>query len=152
MGCLAATHQATDLAVQFAGDDAIRRVFASHRTTDDVDVTVEAFKARMDQVADPRASWADVCADFEGRDAVVLMTVHKSKSLEYHTVLFLSIDDSQWWSFGREQEDATATFFVGLSRAEQRTIFTYCAERADRAAVDALYQLLENAGVNERKF
>lgn len=148
----AATHKATDLAVQFVGDDAIRRVFASHRTTDAVDVTVEAFKARMGQIADPKASWAQVCADFEGRDAVALMTVHKSKGLEYHTVFFLSIDDRQWWSFQREKEAATATFFVGLSRAEQRTIFTYCVERGDRSAVEALYQLLENAGVNERQF
>jgi hypothetical protein len=147
-----ATQKATDLALQFVGEDAIRRVFASHRTRDAVDATVEAFKARMGQIPDPEPSWAQVCADFEGREAVALMTVHKSKGLEYHTVFFLSIDDRQWWSFHREQDASTATFFVGLSRAEQRTIFTYCAERGDRSAVDALYQLLENAGVNERQF
>ena len=147
-----AAHEATDRAIQFVGADAVRRGLASHRTAEAVDLVVEALNARMDQVADPEASWTQLCGEFEGRDAVALMTVHKSKGLEYHTVFFLSIDDRQWWSFQREQEAATATFFVGLSRAEQRTIFTYSAERGDRAAVDALYEMLETAGVNERQF
>lgn len=105
----------------------------------------------MDQVVRPDLSWSQICDEFEGRDAVTLMTVHKSKGLEYHTVFFLSIDDQQWWSFEREPEASTATFFVGLSRAEQRTIFTYCAQRGNRVSVEALYDLLEAAGVRERR-
>lgn len=146
-----AAHSAADMAIEFIGEDAVRRVFASHRTRDSVEVVLEAFKARMDQVADPDLTWTEVCDEFEGRDAVALMTVHKSKGLEYHTVFFLSIDDQQWWSFRREPEASTATFFVGLSRAEQRTIFTYCDERGDRAGVEVLYELLEAAGVAERQ-
>jgi hypothetical protein len=46
---------------------------------------------------------------------------------------------------------ATATFFVGLSCADQRTIFTYCDERGDRRWVDVLYRLLEAAGAPERE-
>jgi superfamily I DNA/RNA helicase len=147
----AAAHVATDLAMKFVGAGAVRRVFASHRTLDAVELVVEAFKIRMEQVANPDLSWTQVCDEFEGRDAVALMTVHKSKGLEYHTVFFLSIDDRQWWSFPQDPEASTATFFVGLSRAEQRTIFTYCAERGDREAVEALYGLLEAAGVAERE-
>lgn len=147
-----AAHEATEKVVEFIGTDAIRRVLTSHRTADAVDIVVEAIKARMDQVADSEASWRQVCEEFEGCDAVALMTVHKSKGLEYHTVFFLGIDDRQWWSLKREQKAATATFFVGLSRAEQRTIFTYCAERGDREAVEELYTLLDAAGVSERHF
>lgn len=145
-------HAAADMAMEFVGADAVRRVFASHRTVAAVDVVLGAFKARMDQVVRPGMAWTEVCDEFEGCDAVTLMTVHKSKGLEYHTVFFLSIDDQQWWSFRREPEASTATFFVGLSRAEQRTIFTYCAERGDRESVEALYDLLEAAGVAEREF
>jgi DNA helicase II / ATP-dependent DNA helicase PcrA len=78
-----------------------------------VERVVEALKARIDQVAEDDLSWTQVCDRFEGRDAVALMTVHKSKGLEYHTVFFLSIDDRQWWSFRREQASSTSTFFVG---------------------------------------
>lgn len=147
-----ATRRATDIALSFVGVDAVRRVFTSHRTRDAVELVVEAFKARMEQVANPELSWTQICDEFEGRDAVALMTVHKSKGLEYHTVFFLSIDDQQWWSYRREPEASTATFFVGLSRAEQRTIFTYCAERGNREGVEELYALLDAAGVEEIEF
>lgn len=144
-------HTAADMAMEFVGADAVRRVFPTHRTVEAVDVVLEAFKARMDQVVRPGMTWTQICDEFEGREAVTLMTVHKSKGLEYHTVFFLSIDDQQWWSFAREPEASTATFFVGLSRAEQRTIFTYCAERGTRESVEALYDLLRTAGVVERQ-
>ncbi len=78
-----------------------------------------------------------------------LMTIHKSKGLEYHTVIFLGLDDDQWWSFKNEPAEAVRTFFVGLSRAEQRTIFTYCSARGARRKIAALYGLLEQGDVVE---
>ncbi len=75
------------------------------------------------------------------------MTIHKSKGLEYHTVIFLGLDDDQWWSFSRDTTEAVRTFFVGLSRAEQRTIFTYCAARGGRQNIRSLYDFLAAAGV-----
>lgn len=140
-----------DFVMEFIDAEAVRRSFPTHRAVDAVELVVEAFKARMGQVAEQDLSWAEVCDEFEGRGAVPLMTVHKSKGLEYHTIFFLSIDDNQWWSFPNEREASTATFFVGLSRAEQRTIFTYCASRGDRESVDELYRLLATAGVTERR-
>jgi superfamily I DNA/RNA helicase len=140
-----------DLAMEFIDAEAVRRSFPTHRAADAVELVVEAFKARMAQVANEDLSWAEVCDELEGRGAVPLMTVHKSKGLEYHTVFFLSIDDNQWWSYRREPQASTSTFFVGLSRAEQRTIFTYCASRGDRESVVALYDLLSAAGVTERQ-
>lgn len=146
-----AAYDVIDYVVEFVDVDAVRRSFPTHRAVDAVQLVVDAFKARMAQVAHEELSWEEVCDEFEGRGAVPLMTVHKSKGLEYHTVFFLSIDDNQWWSFRREPEASTATFFVGLSRAEQRTVFTYCASRGDRESVDALYRLLATAGVAERQ-
>jgi len=147
-----ATTELTDMIMDFVGAHAVRRSFPTHRAADAVDVAVDAFKARMEQVANRRLTWTRVCDEFEGRDAVPLMTVHKSKGLQYQTVFFLSIDDNQWWSYRREREASTATFFVGLSRAEQRTIFTYCDVRGNRDSVAALYGLLEAAGVVEHEF
>lgn len=91
--------------------------------------------------------WLQVCDDFDGTEAVVLQTVHKSKGLEYHTVFFVGIDDEQWWSHKNEPISSVATFFVGLSRAAQQNIFTYCSERGARHDVADLYRLLEAAGV-----
>ena len=139
--------------MQFVDVAAVRRSFLSHRTGDAVTIAVDAFRIRMAQVlGGDTPTWAQVCDYFEGRDAVRLMTVHKSKGLEYHTVFFLCIDDNQWWSHRRERQESTSTFFVGLSRAEQRTIFTYCDRRAGRATIADLYLLLDEAGVPEHHF
>jgi superfamily I DNA/RNA helicase len=76
------------------------------------------------------------------------MTVHKSKGLEYDTIIFLGLDDNSWWSRQAGDVEGLSTFFVALSRAMQRAIFTYCEGRGRERVAD-LYQLLTDAGVPE---
>jgi superfamily I DNA/RNA helicase len=84
---------------------------------------------------------------YEGVDSLPLMTIHKSKGLEYHTVIFVGLDDGAWWSFSRDQVEATAGFFVAFTRAKQRVLFTYCPARGHRNTIATLYELLQRAGV-----
>jgi len=91
--------------------------------------------------------WSATLDAYEGVDAVPLMTLHKSKGLEYHTVVFVGLDDSAWWSYTSEPADATAGFFVAFTRAKQRVVFTYTAERGARTKIAPLYGLLAAAGV-----
>lgn len=79
------------------------------------------------------------------------MTIHKSKGLEYHTVMFVGLDDKAWWSFANDSLEATAGFFVAFSRARQRVVFSYCASRGDRKQIAPLYDLLKKAGVKVLK-
>ena len=41
-----------------------------------------------------------------------------------HTVFLLGLDDDRWWAYRHDADEATSAFFVGLSRAAQRLIFT----------------------------
>ena len=91
--------------------------------------------------------WRAALDAYEGANALSLMTLHKSKGLEYHTVIFVGLDDEAWWSYTLDPIDATAGFFVAFTRAKQRVIFTYSPERGQRATVAPLYELLEKAGV-----
>ena len=93
------------------------------------------------------ADWTATLNDYEGTHAVPLMTIHKSKGLEYHTVVFVGLDDGAWWSFANDQVEGTAGFFVAFSRAKQRVVFTYCASRGNRKKIATLYELLRLAGV-----
>lgn len=88
---------------------------------------------------------------YEGLHAVPLMTVHKSKGLEYHTVMFVGLDDGAWFNFRKQSAEETAGLFVAFSRAKQRVIFTYCAARGTRAQIAPLYDLLKQAGVQTIK-
>lgn len=94
-----------------------------------------------------KTAWTEALDDYEGIGALPLMTLHKSKGLEYHTVIFLGLDDSAWWSFKHDRADATAGFFVAFTRAKQRVVFTYSAERGARREIAPLYAMLQAAGV-----
>lgn len=91
--------------------------------------------------------WRAALDAYEGANALPLMTLHKSKGLEYHTVIFVGLDDDAWWSYIQDPVDATAGFFVAFTRAKQRVIFTYSPERGQRTKVAPLYELLDKAGV-----
>jgi superfamily I DNA/RNA helicase len=96
-------------------------------------------------------TWLEALDLYEGVHAVPLMTIHKSKGLEYHTVIFVGLDDSAWWSFDNDKSEATAGFFVAFTRAKQRVVFSYCASRGGRTKIAALYELLIKAGVTAIK-
>ena len=85
------------------------------------------------------------------------MTIHKSKGLEYHTVVFVGFEDSAFWNFRNKPTEESCTFFVAFSRAKNRVVFTFCEHRAKppevplerqhRATLGPPYVILEQAGV-----
>ena len=93
-----------------------------------------------------------------GSDIVPAMTVHKSKGLEFHTVVFLGLDDSQLWNFAKQSDEEKRGFFVALSRAITRVVFTFSDTRdgkygrsqQNRNQIKDLYSLLKTAGVETR--
>lgn len=70
--------------------------------------------------------------NYEGINQVKLMTIHKSKGLEFDTVFFVDFHDDSWWGLRQavqrnneeKQREEVNSFFVGLSRAEERLFFT----------------------------
>ena len=94
-------------------------------------------------------AWADALDAFEGTDCVPLMTVHKSKGLEFDTMVMIGLDDKTWRSYAPDNPEGLATFFVAVSRAKQRFVITHCSQRGSRAQVAPLFDLLRRAGVPE---
>lgn len=108
---------------------------------------IEAIALHLTASSAQGADWKAVLDIYEGVDAIPLMTIHKSKGLEYHTVMFVGLDDGAWWSFSGDHIEATAGFFVAFTRAKQRVVFTYCSRRGQRTKIATLYDLLDKAGV-----
>jgi superfamily I DNA/RNA helicase len=86
------------------------------------------------------------------------MTIHKSKGLEYDTVVFIGLEDGAFWSFKNQSEEDTCAFFVALSRAKRRVVFTFSETRNDhkgysrmqqKLSINSLYRMLEESGVVE---
>lgn len=90
-----------------------------------------------------------------GTNIVPAMTVHKSKGLEFDTVVFLGLEDSQLWNFAKQSDEEKRGFFVALSRAISRVVFTfsdvrdgkYGPRKQGRIAINDLYTMLQKAGV-----
>jgi superfamily I DNA/RNA helicase len=133
--------------IEFVGVDLLKAAFPAYRQGDWVERVSEAIALHLANSSHGQSSWADALEVYEGSQAVPLMTIHKSKGLEYHTVAFLGLDDRAWWSFARDQAEATAGFFVAFTRAKQRVLFTYCSSRGIRREIQPLYELLRRAGV-----
>lgn len=128
---------------------AIRAAFSAYMRNDLLEIMIEAFLLHLQQAATAASNWPDCIDRYVGTYDIPLMTVHKSKGLEYDTVFFVGLDDQSWWSHTPRNPEGIATFFVALSRAKQRAIFLFCEHRGARERVSDLYQMLTDAGVEE---
>ncbi|WP_313295056.1 ATP-dependent helicase [Pseudomonas sp.] len=131
----------------FLGRDYLASSYPGYANGDWLDKVVDSAAIHLFESSQHQVDWCSALDAYEGLFAVPLMTIHKSKGLEYHTVIFVGLDDGAWWSFSNDQIEATAGFFVAFTRAKQRVIFTYCAVRGTRNKIATLYQLLGKAGV-----
>lgn len=145
----AAAENLADRVLAFVDPRSLARTYVEYGTGETLAIAIEAFRIHLASCADGAAEWAACLNQFEGLDQLPLMTVHKSKGLEYDTILFVGLDDAMWWSHSAGNPEGIATFFVALSRAKQRAIFTFCRERGQRNRVADLYALLTAAGVPE---
>lgn len=104
--------------------------------------------------------WSSTIADFLGLYSVPIMTIHKSKGLEYDTVIFLGLEDDAFWSFRSQTHQDLCAFFVALSRAKTQCFFTFSKSREvlrfgdvqvrvqSNNNISSLYQLLYSAKVD----
>lgn len=97
--------------------------------------------------------WKDAIEGFEGINSIPIMTIHKSKGLEYSAVYFIGLEDSAFWNFKNQPEEDRCAFFVALSRAKQFIAFTYCEKRAGRKQhrddINEFFELLQKHGMAE---
>lgn len=133
--------------IDFIGRDRLIAVHPAYAQGGWLAKVIEAAASHLFASSTHSADWGAALDNYEGLHAIPLMTIHKSKGLEYHTVIFVGLDDGAWWSFAGDQIEATAGFFVAFTRAKQRVVFTYCSRRGQRRKIATLYELLSKAGV-----
>ena len=136
-----------DNILAFIGRDRLTAVHPAYGQGGWLDKVLDAAAAHLLASSVGSIDWLVALDAYEGVQVIPLMTIHKSKGLEYHSVIFVGLDDGAWWSFANDQIEATAGFFVAFTRAKQRVIFTYCAQRGARNKIVTLYSLLGKAGV-----
>ena len=91
-----------------------------------LDQLIEQVLQRASLLLQGGADPATALASFSGDSAVRIMSVHKSKGLEFDTVVILGLERETFWG---EISAERAAYFVGISRAKQRLWLTTCHNR-----------------------
>ena len=81
---------------------------------------------KIQELLEKESDLIKMLKSFLDDQAIRIMTIHKSKGLEFHSVIMLAVEKETFW----EKKDAErCAFFVGVSRAKQRLLITYSKER-----------------------
>lgn len=95
--------------------------------------------------------WNLAIENFCGDHSIPIMTIHKSKGLEYSAVYFVGLEDSAFWNFRKQPDEDRCTFFVALSRAKKSVTFTFCDRRSNswqkHNEINEFFDLLQQPGM-----
>ena len=115
---------------------------------------VEQFKRLVWIEYDETKDWIKAIDNFEGKNSIPIMTIHKSKGLEYDTIFFVGLEDSAFWNFKNQPDEDRCTFFVALSRAKRRIDFTFSSNRPTQFSsiqkhdcINEFYELFKDTGI-----
>lgn len=141
--------------IQFWGINRIKALFPTYRQGTYLDDVIESFQSYMwIELENTHLNWMLAIENFEGLHSVPIMTIHKSKGLEYETVYFVGLEDSAFWNFKNQPEEDRCAFFVALSRAKKEIVFTFCKHRftfknpiQSHDQINEFFELLQAPGV-----
>lgn len=138
--------------IEKIGDERIISNFSIYNGKSDLTTIVKNFsKLLYIEYSQSPGLWIEIVSNFKGENSIPIMTIHKSKGLEYEAVYFLGLEDSAFWNFNNQPEEDKSAFFVALSRAKSHLIFTYCKLRNNRAQnnrnINEIYSLLTQSNL-----
>ncbi len=143
--------------VDYLDEDIIKSTYPKYSQGNYLNEQIQKMISRLNY--ENGTSMEELICDFCGDYSIPIMTIHKSKGLEYQTVIFIGVEDAAFWSFSTQREADKNAFFVALSRAKERIIFTVSNQRdvsrfgkientrQTTCNISELLQTLENAGV-----
>lgn len=148
-------HNLLKHAVQFWGGKRIKATFPAYNQGSYLNDLLNKFQNYMwDELEATQMDWLLSIENFEGLHSVPIMTIHKSKGLEYDVVYFVGLEDSAFWNFKNQPEEDRCAFFVALSRAKKEILFTFCKYRyssrypkQSHTQINEFFELLKRPGV-----
>lgn len=102
-------------------------------------------------------SWSNAIDRFKGEYTIPIMSIHKSKGLEFNTVILLGVEGTAFWGINKNKDEELCNFFVAVSRAKENLFFTYTNKRlikdkiklGEKDKVQLFYNLMNKSGVVE---
>lgn len=98
----------------------------SYESIDYLSQLIIKFKQELESILSLESNLIKALIRFSGDNAIRLLTIHKSKGLEFDSVIMMAVEKEIF--FGKEYDERCA-FFVGVSRAKRRLLLTYTDSR-----------------------
>jgi len=100
-------------------------------------------------------TWSASISDVLGVGYIPIMSIHKSKGLEYHSVVLIGLEDWPFRGLSKGDGEEECAIFVAFSRAKERVIITSVQERQGRSQsrteVAKFFDIFQRAGVIPEK-
>lgn len=112
--------------IDVVGRDAVVAFSADYAQGNRLDQLIEGTVARISDLLKDVRDLATALAAFSADRAVRIMSIHKSKGLEFRTVIVMGVENETFWG---KAEEERAAYFVGISRAKHRLVLTVCEHR-----------------------
>lgn len=110
------------------GNDHLTSLSPEYATSGRLQQVIDSVLQRVGELADGIEGSLDDLTQVTDDGAVRILTVHKSKGLEFDTVVVFGVEEETYWG---DQDDARSTFFVAVSRAIRRLVVTTAGRRAE---------------------
>lgn len=134
--------------INFFGTQRLTLLAPQYQQGDYFTKVLSATTSYLGECVDEATDWLGALSLFRGEQQVPILTITKSKGLEYKIVIILGMDDDDWWSFQKDPEEGHSNFFVAASRAKERLFLALCNGRRTQKIAE-IYGLLQSAGVGE---
>lgn len=121
-----------NIIIKFLGENIIMGIFPQYKNRVNLNKLIDDLTSNLWKEFNEVMDWTKAVMELKGVSSIPIMTIHKSKGLEYDTVIFVGLEDGAFWSFRQQQQEDMCAFFVALSRAKRRAIFTFSNLRTDR--------------------
>lgn len=108
------------------GREAVAALSADYERGGRLEEVIAQTFDRIDELLQIGDAPAQALSRFSEDSAVRIMTIHKSKGLEFDTVVMLGVERQTYWGDAVEERSA---YFVGISRAKRRLWLTVAGRR-----------------------
>lgn len=112
--------------VKIAGRGAIIGLSSDYERGSRLEEVISETVARISELLIVNQDPLQALRRFSDDGAVRIMTIHKSKGLEFDTVVVLGVERETFWG---ELDAERSTYFVAISRAKDRLYLTTCQQR-----------------------
>ena len=150
-------HDTLEAIIGFFNIERIKAKFPAYKQGTHLNDLIDKFESLFfNEYVAACGDWNRAIENFRGEHSIPVMTIHKSKGLEYTAVYFVGLEDSAFWNFRNQPDEDRCTFFVALSRAKESVTFTFCKRRTgmrypmqQHNAINEFFDLLQRPGVAE---